>query len=148
MWFIPEKKLLNTSSPGVNKTWPITPEGRIKAHTWTNTTKLLFRDKGKSTSIIITIVSGRIQFSVFSFTRLKNKIKNKLQLQFSWSLWYFQAPTTNSPVLLSNTASKNITKSLASTPYKRMIFSFEILNVLETTYIWVCMSVMPHKEKH
>lgn len=115
MWFIPEKKLLNTSSPGLNKTWPITKRGESKL-TWTNTTKLCFRDKGKSVSVIIFIVSGRIQFSVSSFTRLKNKIKNRLQLQFSWSLCYFQAPTTNSPVLLSNTASKNITKSLASTP--------------------------------
>lgn len=39
-------------------------------------------------------------------------------------------------------------KSLTSTPHKRMIFSFEILDLLETAYIWVCMSVMPHKEKH
>lgn len=29
-----------------------------------------------------------------------------------------------------------------------MIFSFKILDLLETAYIWVCMSVMPHKEKH
>lgn len=39
-------------------------------------------------------------------------------------------------------------KSLTSTSHRRMIFSFRILDLLETAYIWVCMSVMPHKEKH
>ena len=29
-----------------------------------------------------------------------------------------------------------------------MIFSFKILDLLETAYIWVCKSVMPYKEKH
>lgn len=46
----------------------------------------------------------------------------------------------------SSTARKNITKSLTFTPHRRMIFSFESLDLLETACIWVCMLIMLHKE--
>lgn len=62
-----------------------------------------------------------------------------------------QVQTTNAltSCMYYNTARKNITKS-HWLPHliKGWFFSFKILDLLETAYIWVCKSVMPYKEKH
>lgn len=96
-----------------------------------------------------------IQFSVFFLLpALKTKSKqNKPQLRFFWSLWYF-AFCKFKPQMLSRLACVTL---LERTPPSHWLphlikgwffFLASRFYLLETAYIWVCMSVMPHKEKH
>jgi hypothetical protein len=90
-------------------------------------------------SIIMLLAPGRIQFSViFLLPDLKDKIKTNPNLGFLrvCGISILQVHTINSPMSCTHmTARKNTTNSLTSTPHKRMIFSFKILDLLETAYI-------------
>lgn len=109
-------------------------EGIIKARKWTNKTNLIFRDKGKS---IVhynnrSLWKIRIQFSVFSLLpALKKKTTKQTPIRVFLESVVFASGKFKPQMLLLlaciNTARKNVTKSLTSTPHKRMNFSFKIL---------------------